>query len=349
LGELRPKAERLAEFDDLRGLTIALIVLSHSIYLPQQGFPQLLENLLRGGTGLFVFISGFFFHRVFYPRFVYWPFIAKKFQRVFVPFVVISLVGLSLRALGWWQDGSEPAQILLNCWYTLRNGFVLYPHWYIPFIMLTFLCSPLHLAYIRLPAAGQIGILVALCLVSLFLHRPDGNINQLQSLVYFTPYYLLGIVYSQHLPWLRLHSRAVFGLSLLLVATALLLQTYIYPHAGNYHKLAFDFAGVDLQFIQVLGLCLLLPELCRQLRWAPLQRQLSWLAQLSFPIFFVHPLLTMGLELLLERANFDWSAVALGASLLGTLVIFALQLYGSAALVVRLRRYLGRRSQWLIG
>jgi peptidoglycan/LPS O-acetylase OafA/YrhL len=348
LGELKPKPERLAEFDYLRGLTIALIVLSHSIYLPQQGFPQLLENLLRGGTGLFVFISGVFFHRVFYPRFAYWPFIAKKFQRVFVPFLVISLVGLSLRALGWWQDGNELAQILLNCWYTLRNGFVLYPHWYIPFIMLTFLCSPLHLAYIRLPAVGQIGILLALCLVSLFLHRPDGNINQLQSLIYFTPYYLLGIVYSQHLSWLRLHSRVVAWLSLALVMMALLLQTYVYPHAGNYHKLAFDFAGVDLQFVQVLGLCALLLAVCRRIKFVVLQQHLRLLAELSFPIFFVHPLLTMGIENLLEMASVNWSQ-PLVASLLGTLVIFVLQLYGSLVLVLWLRRRLGARGQWLVG
>jgi hypothetical protein len=55
-----------------------MIVLGHSIFLAQPVFPALLENLLRGGTGLFVFISGFFFHRVFYTRFDYVQFVAKK-------------------------------------------------------------------------------------------------------------------------------------------------------------------------------------------------------------------------------------------------------------------------------
>jgi fucose 4-O-acetylase-like acetyltransferase len=45
--------ERLAEFDYLRGMAIAMIVLGHSIFLAQPVFPALLENLLRGGTGLF--------------------------------------------------------------------------------------------------------------------------------------------------------------------------------------------------------------------------------------------------------------------------------------------------------
>ena len=52
------------EFTYMRGIAIIFIVLGHSIYNSGEGFPLLLENLLRGGTALFVFISGYFFHRI---------------------------------------------------------------------------------------------------------------------------------------------------------------------------------------------------------------------------------------------------------------------------------------------
>jgi hypothetical protein len=97
-----------------------------------------------------------------------------------------------------------------------------------------------------------------------------------------------------------------------------------------------------------LGLCALLLEVCRRKKFVVLQQHLRLLAELSFPIFFVHPLLTMGIENLLEMASVNWSQ-PLVASLLGTLVIFVLQLYGSLVLVLWLRRRLGARGQWLVG
>lgn len=70
----------------MRGIAIIFIVLGHSIYNSGEGFPLLLENLLRGGTALFVFISGYFFHRIFYKDFDYSKFMKNKVQNVLYPF-----------------------------------------------------------------------------------------------------------------------------------------------------------------------------------------------------------------------------------------------------------------------
>ena len=59
---------RLTEFEYMRGLAIILIVLGHSVINTNDGFPLWLENIVRGGTGGFGFISGFFFHHVFAQR-----------------------------------------------------------------------------------------------------------------------------------------------------------------------------------------------------------------------------------------------------------------------------------------
>jgi fucose 4-O-acetylase-like acetyltransferase len=350
LPPLTIRKERLAEFDYLRGMAIAMIVLGHSIFLAQPVFPALLENLLRGGTGLFVFISGFFFHRVFYPCFDYMQFITKKAKALLIPFIVISLFALCIRMLGWWQDGLNWQQNLLNTWYTLRNGYVLYPHWYIPFILLTFLCSPLHIAYIRARLSMQLVVLFVFSLIALLMHRPQSNSNFLQSLVYFTPYYLLGILFSQYDLQLRRWHWTLLSLSLLIIATTALLQTYVLVRIGNYHKAAFTYEGWDLQFIQILFGCIAMLALCRHIRpW--LQRHLCWLAELSFPIFFIHPLLTIALEKLagLETIKPFFPVLSLGTSLLVFSAVFLVQLYGSAGIAVVVRKIAKKNSHFIVG
>jgi len=342
---------RLAEFDCLRGLAILLIVMGHSIFLSQQGFPMLLENLLRGGTGLFVFISGFFFHRLFYPQFSYCHFLTKKVKSVFVPFVVISLIALSFRCIGWYGDDNELHIILLNCWYTIRNGFVLYPHWYIPFIMLTFICAPLHVAYIKTSPVAQLLLLVFFIAVALVIHRPEFNINPLQSLVYFSAFYLLGILFSLYESALNSWNTLLLWLAGLTALSTALLQTYVVHRVGNYHKPAFEWGGIDWQCMQVLCASIFLLLLFRRLAPGRVYRHLTMLADYSFPIFFVHPLFTMAIDNLLHRAIVAgwvispgfWPAIGL------TAVVFIIQLYGSLLAVKVVRKYLGKRSKLIVG
>lgn len=345
------RKERLAEFDYLRGVAIALIVLGHSIFLAQPVFPLLLENLLRGGTGLFVFISGFFFHRVFFARFNYKQFVAKKAYALLIPFLTVSAFALLIRMFGWWQDDLAWSHIFINAWYTLRNGYVLYPHWYIPFILLTFIFSPLHVAYIHARKTKQILLLVLFAVIALFLHRPESNSNFLQSLIYFTPYYLLGILFSQYEEPLRAWHRPLLILSLLIVATAAFAQTYLWVHTGNYHTAAFRYSGCDLQFIQVMFACVALLGLCRHIHWTWLQDHLRWLAELSFPIFFIHPLLTIALENIaaLDSAKPFFPVPDVGASLLVFTGVFVVQFYGSAGIAVALKKIAPERSRWIIG
>ncbi|MDO8342969.1 MAG: acyltransferase [Cellvibrio sp.] len=344
------RRERIAEFDYLRGMAIAMIVLGHSIFLAQPVFPALLENVLRGGTGLFVFISGFFFHHVFYPRFDYTQFIAKKASALLIPFLIISAFALLIRMFGWWQDGLNWQENLLNAWYTLRNGYILYPHWYIPFIFLTFLCSPLHLLYIRAHLSVQIIVFAAFSLIALLIHRPQSNSNFLQSLIYFTPYYLLGILFSQYEPQLRRWHWPLLVVSMLVIATTAIVQTYIWKHIGNYHKAAFVYEGWDLQFIQVLFGCIAMLALCRHIRpW--LQQHLCWLADLSFPIFFIHPLVTIALENLVAMEAIEpfFPVSSLGTSLLVFIAVFLVQFYGSAGFAVLVRKIAKRNSRFIVG
>jgi peptidoglycan/LPS O-acetylase OafA/YrhL len=87
----------LKSFDYFRGLAILFIVAGHScVYWAMESlYEKVFANLITGGTTFFVFISGFFFHHVFYPKFQYQLFMAKKVKYVLLPYTLLSLAGFA--------------------------------------------------------------------------------------------------------------------------------------------------------------------------------------------------------------------------------------------------------------
>ncbi|WP_372737638.1 acyltransferase family protein [Neptunomonas sp.] len=342
---------RLLEFDYLRALAIILIVLGHSVYNSEKGFPVLLENLVRGGTAVFVFISGFFLHAVFSKNFELQSFLVKKLKNVYVPFLVVSVVGLAFRVFGWGVIDDLPLnKIGLNIFHTVKNFYVLFPHWYIPFIMVVFILSPFYLGFSRLPVWRQLLMFFLFSLLAVILHRPHGNASVLQSLLYYTPFYLMGILYSQHRPWFEEKYQQILTIAVVLVAGAMYLQTYVWVWVGNYHKSFFGFRGVDLQFIQKIGLCFILLAICQML--ARREKTSAWLKEvgdLSFAIFFLHPLFTMAMANIFPLLG--WRGVSGGAlfSVAMTLLVFSINFFGSFYTARLFRSLLPTKSRWLIG
>ena len=342
---------RLLEFDYLRALAIMLIVLGHSVYNSEKGFPILLESLVRGGTAVFVFISGFFLHAVFAKNFELQSFLVKKLKNVYIPFLVVSIIGLAFRIFGWGViEGLPLTKIELNIFYTVRNFYVLYPHWYIPFIMVVFILSPFYLGFLRLPVWRQLFMLFMFSLLAVFLHRPHGNASVVQSILYYTPFYLLGMLYSQHRLWFEQKHQQILVIAITLVAGAMYLQTYVWVWVGNYHKSFFGFRGVDLQFIQKVGLCFVLLAICQIL--ARREKTYLWLKEagdLSFAIFFLHPLFTMAMENIFPQLG--WKNVSGGAwfSVAMTFLVFSIHFFGSFYTARVFKSLLPTKSRWLIG
>ncbi len=348
------KARWLA-FDYLRAVAIILIVLGHSVYNSEKGFPVLLENIVRGGTAVFVFISGYFLHAVFAQNFQFQAFLLKKWKGVVVPFLFVSFVGLGFKLFGWWWlDGLPLEKVALNVFYTVKNFYVLYPHWYIPFIMVVFLLSPLYLAYLQLPLWRQLLLFALFSILAVMLHRPHGNAGVIQSLLYYTPFYLLGMLFSLYRVFLIKHYKPLLLVSALLFMGALIMQTWVVPWVGNYHKWFFKYRGIDFQFVQKMGLCILLLALCYLLSiwkgiWLCLDRWLREVGELSFAIFFLHPLLTLAMNNLFPLLG--WSKVPGGAwfSVFMTSVVFCIHFFGSFYIARAIRYFFPSQSRWLIG
>ncbi|WP_372872796.1 acyltransferase [Shewanella sp.] len=342
------------EFTYMRAIAILWIVAGHSIYNSSQGFPLGLENVLRGGTALFVFISGYFYHRIFHPRMVYKEFMGSKIRNVLLPFVVVSLVGLAMLATQWSLMYGRPlTEVAKGIYYTVRNGYVLYPHWYIPFIMAVFAISPVFSAYIGTSKAFRWLILLLTCVIAVLIHRPIGNINVLHSVVYFTPFYLMGILYSAHEEWLKARIVPLLWAALVVAIFSLWMQTSVQGHVGNYHKEALVWGGIDWQFVQKFSLVILAVGLCLWLSQRSLtdatQKSLNALAEMSFAIFFIHPLFSIIFSVITGLLRFKLAPGNMWASLGLSMGIFVFLLCGSVITARAIKAWLGDKSRSYIG
>ena len=348
---LRVKKPHFVEFVYLRAVAIILVVLGHSIFSVEDEFPIMIENITKGATAIFVFISGYFLHAAFYIKFKYVSFIKKKVKNILFPFyfvsaitIVILLIGLAL-----FKNHNEAAKSIEISVF-LSRGFILYPHWYVRFIMVVFLLSPLYIKFVDVGPRGKIVILLFSSLISSLIHRPLGDIDVLQSVIYFTPYYLFGIYFSIYKDWFYRNNRLVFWVSIVGFFLCVITQAFVFPHAGNYHKGAFTYAGIDLMFFQKAFLCVMLIEICKWFarRYKPI-RLLSVLADASFAIYFIHFLFTGGFGYFFSRWLSGSTDHALIISLLATLLIFSFSISISFAVAKTFKSMVGDRSGLLIG
>lgn len=332
--------EQLNSIVYFRAISILLIAAGHCLNIahlfPRSTSEQLFSNFIVGATSLFVFVSGYLFHHVFYRRFRFVDFMKGRLARVAVPYLVLAIP--SILILRQPDLLSSEGQILF--FETLANGNLYWIYWYIPFICLTFLLSPLHVGFISLSARVQIGIIVVLCVVSLLGHRPVNNIPPWHSVVYFAPVYLIGISVSLHrkklLEWVQ-------GKELLLVlATAFLiwLQTEM-GQIKNSHKPFLAFEGMDWMFLNKLLFALALFFALERYTGQP-SRFTRLIADASFAIFFLHPI---GIYIIIKTKSFP----VIGNPWLDLILATFLIVGGSLAIAVALKRLIGRYSRFVLG
>lgn len=292
---------RLISFDYFRGIAILFIVAGHS-YGPwgiNSFSERVLANIITGGTALFVFISGFFFHHVFYEKFHYMDFLEKKIENVFIPYLILSVMGivyyvysslplpyshqLGLESLYSWTD-----YIYMTSLY-LWTGRIAEAYWYIPFILIIFMLSPIFVGYIRLSTEYRVLIFLLLLLLAMYVQRPFGNLSQWHSVLYFTPMYMLGIIFSIHRESLIEFIKGKSTILGLIVLSLSALHALLYDGHGNFHKKEiFSYEGVDIIIIQKVALCFFFLAILQKYenRNIPI---LKLLASSSFAIFFIHP------------------------------------------------------------
>ena len=293
---------RLVAFDYFRVFAILMIVSGH-VYKNikfEDNWEYFLINLMAGGSALFVFISGFFFFKVFYKRFNFKRFINKKVQNVLLPYLILVTLAIiytfffdptpynGIEFLNFDSITTLSDKLRLALTYYL-TGRVMQAYWYIPFIMVIFLASPIFLKYIKLSARFQIFIYLISALIALFAHRSYAAVSTFHMVIYFTNFYLLGILCAKYYENLIVILASYKLLFLGLVLGFAAYQAWGLEHFGNFTKVdMFQYRGVDVMLLQKTALCFLFLSCAAYLetkKWSGI----AILAESSFALYFLHP------------------------------------------------------------
>lgn len=343
--------KRLIYFDYFRALAILFIILGHcfNAWNVDQLWESTLVNIISGNTALFVFISGFFFHHVYFPKYNYWTFVKNKTKVVFIPYLILSVLFL---AWYYFIHGEIVMTKVLHeyispqlstTWLIVANlltGRTLWAYWYIPFAMLLFLLSPVFIRFIPLRLESKILITTSLFVLSMYVQRPSWELNPFHSLIYYTPYYLLGIIYSME----RAHiNQWIEGKALLLLVITILvaMSMHLLGQTNNMGKASIlMWNGMDFMIFQKLSLIAFMLAFTITLQQYDIPF-LKLTASMSFALYFLHQWalsFMRNLGLMSFEHSFD-----------GVLFIFILALTISYMLAYLIKTILHSRSRYVIG
>lgn len=310
-----------------RGFAIFLIVMGHSFYITNffnlsnpignPFFRKLFFTMTTGGTSLFVFISGFLFHHIFYSRgFNFKKFMKNKFKNVFLPYLIIITPIIMIKFPETLTETSINISDIIRLILMYLSGALLDSTWYIPFAFVLFISSPIFIRYIE-AKKGKIAVIIIGLLIGMIIHRPAHNlhINVIQALLYFSPAYCLGIYTSQNkeklLPYLKKYNSFIFLLWVGMGVFQVHINKFMNMHKAN----MFAYNGIDLMGIQKIIVCLFFVGLFYKIqdkKWIFIEKPLSLLADYSFPIFFIHNYFILITKYFLEKYNFTLNFSYLG-------------------------------------
>ncbi|OHY96653.1 hypothetical protein BI375_03800 [Vibrio rotiferianus] len=295
-------ARHISSIDNFRAIAIILVVAVHCMPygMSVNSGPWLVfQNLIYGATAAFVFISGYMYHHVFFKQKTpYIEFLSSKFRNVLLPYLLLgtgAIFLLYISKAGFFSgeelfegktifNTDDHALIIIGKYYL--SGRMLTAYWYVPFVVMLFSMAPLHDRFLVVRRKYKLLIIFTLSLVSMLVHRSYENTNPLQMLIYFTPYYFIGMYVSLYRTSLASNAK-IKSLLFLSLATALAIYDASIGHQGNYIKPLITYNGIDTMYLQkvclVVGIYFLLEAFPFKIGW------LSFLAKISFGVFFIHP------------------------------------------------------------
>jgi probable poly-beta-1,6-N-acetyl-D-glucosamine export protein len=358
--------EHIAYIEYFRAVAILLIIAGHTYAVSWTHFvdedPQtrvtwlnVIPALITGGTAYFVFISGFLYRQVFYGRVAYSAFMRKKALYVGLPYLVLATpLALAEIWLGPFSvtavkgDVAYPHSYFVDFIVLFSTGRMVTAYWYIPFIFLVFLASPLFDRFIELSKGWRAAVLAASIAIAFWVVRPIDNLNPVQCFFYFANFYMFGILFCEYRkPIMDFISRPIViaGLAVAILAIASV-QAMIMQFPGNLERYPSDglgFVGFDAMLIQkYIGILLFCGLLTHVGGW--LKGPLSFIADISFGLFFVHGIVIAVLMRLPEPLSPHVGEPVTDLAIYSVLVISL-----SVVVVVVAKYITGKYSRYIIG
>lgn len=277
-----------------RGLAILLIIIGHTMQLGTGLFHKIDCEIVCGGTALFIFISGFLFQHLSY-KFEYKNYLSKKWTNVILPYVFTAIPGIffCLYCPTLYKNPFDGMNAFAQVPLLLSIGRVHnVPTWFIPMIVLFFLCSWILL---KLESKNILyKFLPFLFLITICFPRGSLEYEMLTNLSYSEKY----LAYVQYIftGFIHFFSMYVFGMYcskykeiidkfynkriLLWVLMIITAGLDVYLDFGNY--------TISKAFLTMLLLGYLKHYDGFILAHTKLNNTLDFIAKYSFGLFFIH-------------------------------------------------------------
>jgi hypothetical protein len=348
----------LNSLNHYRALAIIFIVAVHARFVSDVQLDtytsKLLYNAISGSTLNFSFISGFLFYIVLYKRYKYLDFLNARLDRFLKPYLFLSILPILVCLITiptYWDNSNLVANSglswhLVSTFKYLISGAHITAYWYIPFVLIMAVMSPLHVAFIKLKLKQQLVIFSVLLIVASFVQRPYTRTFVLQAIhavVYFTPLYLMGMICAIHKDkiYALLKGKEIYLLTI--VVFFVVLQTNI-GHVGLYENEFLAYNGVDTLIFKMVFVCLFFMIWLHRFEHIK-SNFINSLANTSFAIYFLHVYV---LKLILTIKNY-YNVSFEGYSVLAYAIIIALLVGVSMRIAIVLNKFLPNHSFMLIG
>ena len=189
------KTKILNYINVFRGLAILLIIMGHTM---QFGDSKSIINMINcemicGGTALFIFISGFLFQHLS-AKYEFKNYMSKKWTNVIMPYLVVSIPGIILCLAC--PVAYKNSFMGLSAWLQIPLHITIgrvhnVPTWFIPMIIIFFLCSYI---FLKLEKKGILyKLLPLLFLITIFLPRGVAEYESTIGLDYLTKYHFVSL------------------------------------------------------------------------------------------------------------------------------------------------------------
>lgn len=329
-----------------RAIAIVLIVFQHVVpaldWSQNERLGQFILGLSDESSILFVFIAGYLFQHLL-GKYKFESYFLQKLKNVLAPYLLWSMPAIVVFVMFAQREGMWTWFYEIPAWQQvglfLLSGKHVSPYWFIPMIFLFYLAAPLF-RYIDQRKQYLYLLIVPLCLLSVYIGR-DGPTGPAQKAVYMLPVYMMGM-------WVS-HYRAQFNQWMRYAWLPILLLT------------TWSYAGYVLlwteppayAFIVKSSVALLLVFVLDQLQLR-IHGAVSYVADASFGIYFVHSYLITGFKILYSYGttgvfSLSGSSEPFSGSVSSLVIVVLLILVCSSGVVSLIRVIFGQKSKMVVG
>ena len=358
-----------------RAIAIIIIVASHCVFSSSNMLTDFAVTFLKGGSVLFIFISGFLFQYLS-DTFSYPTYLKKKFLNVVSPYLFTSIFGIVW--LVFFSEGNPFVSVnkVVQVGMLLTTGLVHNPPtWYIPMTCILFICASILLKLEKAIVVRKYSLLffmlpVLIC-ISCLVPRLGPNFFVADGMTVWQTYF----GYLKHLLFLTVLYFPIYVLGMFFAANKEKYINFIYRKRGflwaifivgsivhcllRYYKILpgiLLFNNIILAFL-ILGYLWHYDEKIKV--HSCINKALGTVADYSFAVFFLHYYIIRGISRIFTQYIHwkDWYISAettpLGYWIVSAIMVFIVSFFGSlfiAMVIKKLLEKLGvKHTRYFIG